>query len=216
MRLPLFAVLTTLAICAAAPLLAGEVACLTSINGEKRPLVYDPDEPNVKANIPWRERRFGGPEGIECPGFITLNAILTGMDPQITYAEQAPFCLQFDETRQTYTGVAVGERTARMICRKPSKTLCQRVNATRDTVLVVAGYAGSVATGSNAAATAAGISAVAEASGVTVLSGTAGALGSAAASLGSGAVAALSAPAALAATAVTVVVAGGALYACSE
>jgi hypothetical protein len=216
MHLSLSFAVIALALCAAAPVLAGEVACLTSINGEKRPLVYDPDEPNVKANITWRERNFGGPEGIECPGFVTLNAILKDMDPQITYAEQAPFCLQFDEARQTYTGVAVGERTARVICRKPSRTLCQRVNATRDTVLAVAGYGASVATGSNATATAAGISAVAEASGVTVLSGTAGALGSAATSLGSGAVAALSAPAALAATAVTVVVAGGALYACSE
>jgi len=216
MRLRLLPFLTALALCAAAPTLAEEVACLTSINGEKRPLVYDPDEPNVKANVTWRERRFGGPDGIECPGFVTLNAILKGMDPQITYAEQAPFCLQYDEARQTYTGVAVGPRDARMICRKPSKTLCQRVNATRDTALAVAGYAAGVATGGNAAATAAGISAVAEATGVTVLSGSAGALSSAAASIGSGAVAALSAPAALAATAVTVVVAGGALYACSE
>ncbi len=216
MRLCLFSALATLAFWATVPAMAGEVACLTSINGEKRPLVYDPDEPNVRANISWRERNFGGPKGIECPGFVTLNAILKDMDPQITYAEQAPFCLQFDDLRQTYTGVAVGARNAAVICRKPSKTLCQRVNATRDTVLAVAGFAGSVATGSNAAATAAGISAVAEASGVTVLSGTAGALGTAATSLGSGAAAALAAPAALAATAVTVVVAGGALYACAE
>jgi hypothetical protein len=192
------------------------VACLTSINGEKRPLVYDPDEPNVRANITWRERSFGGPKGIECPGFVTLNAILRDMDPQIAYAEQVPFCLQFDDSRQTYTGVAVGARNARLICRKPSKTLCQRVNATRDTALAVAGYAAGVAGGGNAAATAAGISAVAEASGVTVLSGSAGALSSAAASIGSGAVAALSAPATLAAATVTVVVAGGALYACRE
>lgn len=215
MYLPLIPVLTAMMLCTAAPAIADEVACLTSINGEKRPLVYDPDEPNVRANITWRERNFGGPEGIECPGFITLNAILKDMDPQITYAEQAPFCLQFDEARQTYTGVAVGARNARVICRARTKTLCQRVNATRDTALAVAGYAAGVAKGGNAAATAAGISAVAEASGVTVLSGTAGALSSAAASIGSGAAAALSTPAALAATAVTVVVAGGALYACS-
>lgn len=216
MRLPFLMTLAAFALCGTLPAMADEVACLTSIGGEKRPLVYDPDEPNVRANITLRERTFGGPDGIECPGFVTLNAILKGMDPDITYAEQAPFCLQFDEQRQTYTGVAVGDRTARLLCRKPSKTLCQRVNATRDTALAVAGFTAKVATGGNSAAKAAGISAVAEASGVTILSGTAGALTNAAASAGSGVAAALAAPGVLAATAVTVVVAGGALYACAE
>lgn len=200
----------------ATPAMADEVACLTSINGERRPLVYDPDEPNVRANITLREKTFGGPEGIECPGFVTLNTILRDMTPEITYAQTEPFCLVFDDQRQTYTGVAVGRRDARLLCKQPRPTLCQRVNATKDSALSVAEFGTGVLKGVDSAATAAGVTAAVTGSGAVVLSGPAAYISGALTSLGAGATALLTAPATLTATAITVVAVGGAVYACSE
>lgn len=210
--LPILGLLLLMA--AALPAAAEEVACLTSINGERRPLVYDPDEPNVRANISMRERTFGGPKGIECPGFVTLTAILRDMTPEFTYAQTEPFCLVYDEARQTYTGVAVGKRNARLICRTGGKSLCQRVNATKDAALGVAEFGADVLRGVDTAATAAGVTAAATGSGAVVLSGPAAYISGALSSLGAGAMAVLTAPATLTATAVTVVVVGGAVYAC--
>jgi hypothetical protein len=200
----------------AAPSRADEVACLTSINGERRPLVYDPDEPNVRANISMRERTFGGPKGIECPGFVTLTAILRDMTPEFTYAQTEPFCLIYDEARQTYTGVAVGKRNARLLCRTQGRSLCQRVNATKDAALSVAEFGTGVLRGVDTAATAAGVTAAATGSGAVVLSGPTAYIASALSSVSAGAMAVLTAPATLTATAVTVVVVGGAVYACAE
>lgn len=215
MHLLLVLLLATSAL-AAWPVAADEVACLTSINGERRPLVYDPDEPNVKANISLREKTFGGPKGIECPGYVTLNAILRDMTPEITYAQSEPFCLVYDEARQTYTGVAVGRRNARLLCREPRPTVCERVNATKDAALSVAEFGTDVLKGVDTAATAAGVTAAATGSGAVVLSGPAAYVSSALTSLGAGAAAILTAPATLTATAITVVAVGGAVYACSE
>jgi hypothetical protein len=195
---------------------AQDVACLTSIAGEKRTLVYDPDEPNIRENITLRERTFGGPEGIECPGYVTLAAILRGLNPDISYAEMQPFCLRYDPGLATYTGVGVGKRSARLLCRAEGKGLCHYVNGTRDTALAVAGLGTKVMTGMNTAASAAGVSAVADASGAVILSGPASYLSGAFASLGASALSVITAPATLTATAVTVVVVGGAVYACSD
>jgi hypothetical protein len=195
---------------------AADVACLTSIAGEERALVYDPDEPNIRANITLREKTFGGPEGIECPGYVTLGAILRGLNPDISYAEMQPFCLRYDPALATYTGVGVGKRSARLLCRTEGKGLCNYVNGTRDTALAVAGLGTKVMTGMNTAATAAGVSAVADASGAVILSGPASYLSGAFASLGASALSVITAPATLTATAVTVVVVGGAVYACSD
>ncbi len=201
----------------ALPASADEVACLTSINGARRPLVYDPDEPNVRANISLREKTFGGPKGIECPGYVTLNTILRDMTPEITYAQTEPFCLVYDAQRQTYTGIAVGRRDARLLCKEPGRSLCQRVNDTKDAAMNVASLGTSVVDGVDAAATAAGVSAaVGNASGAVVLSGPAAYLSGAFSSLGASALAVVTAPATLTATAVTVVVVGGAIYACGE
>ena len=195
---------------------AAEVACLTFIAGEKRALVYDPDEPNIRANITLRERTFGGPEGIECPGYVTLGAILRGLNPDISYAEMQPFCLRYDPGLATYTGVGVGKRTARLLCRTKGKGLCHYVNGSKDTALAVAGMGTKLMTGMNTAATAAGVSATADASGAVILSGPASYLSGAFASLGASALSAVTAPATLTAAAVTVVVVGGAVYACSD
>ncbi|PZQ96584.1 MAG: hypothetical protein DI533_13320 [Cereibacter sphaeroides] len=195
---------------------ADEVACLTSINGLKRTLVYDPQEPNVRANISLRERTFGGPEGIECPGFITLNAILRDLNPAVTYGEMEPFCLQYDAAQRTYLGVAVGPRNTRLICKARGKTMCQYVNDTKDAGLAVAGLGKQVLNGLDTAATAAGVTAAAAGSGATIISGPAAYLSGTFSSLGASALAVLTAPATLTATAVTVVVVGGAVYACSE
>ena len=187
---------------------AADVACLTFIAGEKRALVYDPDEPNIRANITLRERTFGGPEGIECPGYVTLGAILRGLNPDISYAEMQPFCLRYDTDLATYTGVGVGKRTARLLCRTEGKGLCHYVNGSKDTALAVAGLGTKLMTGMNTAAT--------DASGAVILSGPASYLSGAFASLGASALSAVTAPATLTAAAVTVVVAGGAVYACSD
>ena len=195
---------------------AADVACLTFIAGEKRALVYDPDEPNIRANITLRERTFGGPEGIECPGYVTLGAILRGLNPDISYSEMQPFCLRYDPDLATYTGVGVGKRTARLLCRTEGKGLCHYVNGSKDTALAVAGMGTKLMTGMNTAATAAGVSATADASGAVILSGPASYLSGAFASLGASALSAVTAPATLTAAAVTVVVVGGAVYACSD
>jgi len=195
---------------------AADVACLTFIAGEKRALVYDPDEPNIRANITLRERTFGGPEGIECPGYVTLGAILRGLNPDISYSEMQPFCLRYDPDLATYTGVGVGKRTARLLCRTEGKGLCHYVNGSKDTALAVAGLGTKLMTGMNTAATAAGVSATADASGAVILSGPASYLSGAFASLGASALSAVTAPATLTAAAVTVVVVGGAVYACSD
>jgi hypothetical protein len=195
---------------------AADVACLTFIAGEKRALVYDPDEPNIRANITLRERTFGGPEGIECPGYVTLGAILRGLNPDISYSEMQPFCLRYDPGLATYTGVGVGKRTARLLCRTEGKGLCHYVNGSKDTALAVAGMGTKLMTGMNTAATAAGVSATADASGAVILSGPASYLSGAFASLGASALSAVTAPATLTAAAVTVVVVGGAVYACSD
>jgi hypothetical protein len=201
----------------AVPAAADEVACLTSINGERRPLIYDPEEPNVRANISLREKTFGGPKGIECPGFVTLSTILRDMTPEITYAQTEPFCLVYDDQRQTYTGVAVGRRDARLLCKEPGRSLCQRVNDTKEAAMNVASLGHGVVKGVDAVATAAGVSAaVGNASGAVVLSGPAAYLSGAFSSLGASALAVVTAPATLTATAVTVVVVGGAIYACAE
>jgi hypothetical protein len=214
--MPLFLVLCCLALgLIAPPAAATELACLTSIAGEKRTLVYDPDEPNVKANISLRERTFGGLEGIECPGYVTLTAILRGLNPTITYAEMQPFCLRYDPERATYSGVGVGKRNARLLCRTQGPGLCRYVNETREAALAVAGMGTRLMTGMNASAAAAGVSAAADASGAVVLSGPAGYLSEAFASAGASALSLLTAPGTLTATAVTVVVVGGAVYACA-
>lgn len=195
---------------------AAEVACLTSINGLKRTLVYDPQEPNVRANISLRERTFGGPEGIECPGYITLSAILRDLNPAVTYAEMEPFCLQYDDVLKSYAGVAVGPRNIRMICKAKGKSLCQYVNDTKHAGLAVAGLGKGVLDGVDTAASAAGVTAAAAGSGVTIISGPAAYLSGTFSSIGASALAVLTAPATLTATAVTVVAVGGAVYACSE
>ena len=205
-----------LALLVAGPAAAGTEACLTSINGQARTLIYDPQEPNIAANISLREKTFGGPDGIECPGFVTLNAILHDMAPAITYAELEPFCLQYDTSRKTYLGVAVGKRNAVVICKAPSKSLCQHVNDTKDAAFAVAGLGADVLTGSNPGAVAAGVSAVSHGAGAVVLTGPASYLSGTFASLGASALSVLTAPATLTATAVTVVVVGGAVYACGE
>jgi hypothetical protein len=195
---------------------AAEQACVTSIGGEQVALVYDPDEPNVRANRTLRERTFGGPKGIECPGYVTLSTLLRELDPEITYAQMQPFCLQYDPDLATYVGVSVGRRDARLLCRAPGRSLCQRVNETKESALAVAGLGTRVLSGVNSAATAAGVSAIADGSGAMILSGPAGYLSSAFASLGAGALSVLTAPATLTTAAVTVVVVGGAVYACAE
>ena len=195
---------------------AEEVACLTSIGGDRRALVYDPDEPNVRANISLKEKTFGGPDNIECPGFVTLTAILNDMTPAITYAQMEPFCLQYDTTLKTYSGVAVGRRNTQLICKEPGKSLCQHVIDTKDSALAVAGLGTGIASGVEAAATAAGVSAITSGSGAVILTGPASYLSGAFASLGASALSVLTAPATLTATAVTVVVVGSAVYACSE
>ena len=98
----------------------------------------------MRANISLREKTFGGPKGIECPGYVTLNTILRDMTPDITYAQTEPFCLVYDAQRQTYTGIAVGRRDARLLCKEPGRSLCQRVNDTKDAAMNVASLGTSV------------------------------------------------------------------------
>lgn len=180
-------------------------ACLTSLEGFAVPLAYDTTDPQLKENRTMRERVFGGPGDVTCPGYVTLRHLTPGLSD----TERAVFCLQFDGQAKTYTGFAEGPRDAYVACATPSTGFCEKVNTTAEVALSIAGY------GATAAGRAARDSA-AEAAGAVILTGSTASVSATLSSLGASAMSVLSAPATLTAAVVTVVAVGGAVYVCSE
>lgn len=189
---------------------AAPKSCQTSIAGETAQLRYDTDDDAVAENRSYRERLFGKFGQISCPGYVTLRSLT----PDLTDAERAPFCLQYDKARKTYTGIVIGDRDGFVGCKAPSKSFCEHVNATRDTALGIAALGADIVVGRGASAT--GVSAVEHSSGALILSGAGPYIADALGSLGGSALAAVSAPGTLTAAAVSVVAVGGAVYVCSE
>ena len=186
--------------------------CRTSIDGQIMWVVYDDGvEGNLYDNYSFREIFFGGTENINCPAYVSLQ-VLT---PELSDAQRAPFCLEYDEVHDTISGFSEGERDAYLLCKEPGVPLCERVNNSRDAALALAGTFGGAATGTTAATSAAGVSAVTHSSGALILTGNAGYIAGTLGTVGTSLIAFLTAPATLAAAGVTVVVVGGAVYVCS-
>jgi hypothetical protein len=180
-------------------------ACLTSLEGFPVPLAYDTTDPQLKQNRTIRERLFGAPGAVTCPGYVTLRALTPGLSD----TERTVFCLQFDQHAKTYTGFAEGQRDAYLSCAVPSSGFCEKVNTTAEIAMSIA------AVGATTAGNAARDS-VAKAAGAVILTGSTASVSATLSSLGASAMSVLSAPAALTAAAVTVVAVGGAVYVCSE
>ena len=185
---------------------AGELAtCATSVRGVAQDYFYDADSPVLKESRSMLEWGLGRRGKITCPGLVTLR-VLT---PELSDADRAPFCLQWDRTARTYIGYAEGARDAWMTCKRPSRTFCQRVNGSKDAAKRLTGKAAEFAV-------TAGVKALVQPSGAVVMKGPAAAIGGKLVELGAGALGGVSAPVALGAVAITAVAVGGAVYVCSE
>lgn len=198
------AALAVLVLVSAAP--AAELErCRTSIAGEVLDFAYDPDRPALKDSLSLRERLIGARGAITCPGLVTLRALT----PELTDAERAPFCLQWDGDRETYIGYDIGERDAWLGCRTAKRRFCERVQRSKD----AATRWGSAA---KDLAVAAGTETALHAAGVVSVQGPAAVIGEKLVALGASALSGVSVPAAVGAAAVTAVAVGGAIYVCSD
>jgi len=191
---------------------AETTSCNSKINEKSVSLQYDSADEELFSNYTWREIFLRGWGEITCPAFVTLRHLTPG----ITDAERSIFCLNYEKDSKIFTGYSVGQRDAYLVCVKPSKKFCERVNESKDTAIAITGAAFG-ATGSAALATAGtGITAVAHSSGAVILTGAGGYIAGTLASIGAGALAILTAPAAIAATTISVVAVGGSVYLCKE
>lgn len=188
------------------------VECNTSVNGKITALQYDKDENILYENYTFREIFFRGWGEITCPAFVTLRH----STQNIADVEHSAFCLNYDKANKTFIGYSLGDRDAYLECKKPQKSLCQRVNESKDAAIALSGAAAGLTGGANVAASAAGVSAVAHSSGAVILTGTSGYIAGTLASVGAGALAVLTSPVTIAAATVSVVVVGSAVYICKE
>lgn len=193
------------------PAAAKTKACLTSVNGADVALSYDTAEPVFRDNLSYRDWLLGGFGKITCPGYVTLRHLTPEQDDET----RAVFCLNYDREAKTYTGLSLGKRDAYLTCRKPTKTLCERVNENAETALALGRLGNAVATGATDAAIAAGVSVLTDQpSGAVIIEGERGFLERAVGAIGQTAVTVLTAPEQLTASAVSLVVVGGAVYVC--
>lgn len=184
-----------------APAMAELVSCQTSIRGKTYEFRYDPGNAALKESRSLREKIFGEKGEVSCPALVTLRAIT----PELNDAQRAPFCLQWDAKRETYLGYDRGDRDAYGICRKPSRSICQRLTGSAET-------AGKLRDGAIDAAGGAVGTVLGEKIGGMIVSDQADRLQKRLVDAGLAVLAGASTPA-LAATAVVV---GGAVYVCSE
>ena len=102
----------------------------------------------------------------------------------------------------------LGRRDAYGRCEAPAKTVCQRINQTKNAAVAITGAAAKGAVN--------GARALPDGSGAVILSGSQGYIAGALSSIGGAAAAVASSPAIVAGAAVSVVAVGGAVYACRE
>lgn len=191
---------------------AETISCNSKIHGKSISLQYEDTDKELFSNYTFREIFLRGWGEITCPAFVTLRHLTPG----ITDAERSIFCLNFEKDTKTFTGYSVGQRNAYLVCTKPSKKFCERVNESKDAAIAITGAAFGAA-GSAALVTAGtGVTAVAHSSGAVILTGAGGYIAGTLASIGAGALAILTAPAAIAATTISVVAVGGSVYLCKE
>lgn len=186
---------------------AGDLTrCDTSIRGEVQSYVYDAESPALKDSLSLREWLYGDRGAVTCPGLVTLR-VLT---PELNDTERGPFCLQWDRKAASYIGYAEGPRDAWMTCKKPSRSFCERVNASK-------AAAGRLTNQAAGYVFASGVQAMQSPSpGAAIFQGPGALIGERLVELGASAVSGVSAPVVLGTVAVTAVAVGGAVYVCSE
>lgn len=194
------------------PAAAETTTCSSSINGQSISLSYDLDDMSIYDNYTFREIFFAGWGEFDCPSFITLRHLT----PELNDKQREPFCLSYDKEEKTYLGFEQGNRDAYGVCKAPSKSVCQRVNASKDTLIAVSGLAAGASAGAATATTAAGITAVTHSSGAIILTGSAGYMAGTLGTAAATALGILTAPATLTAAAIGVVTVGGAVFICKE
>ncbi|OOY21468.1 hypothetical protein BMI86_02545 [Thioclava sp. DLFJ5-1] len=183
------------------PAMAELVPCETSIRGKTYSYVYDAENAALKESRSLREKLFGEKGEVTCPALVTLRALTPEMDDE----SRAPFCLQWEKEAETYLGYDRGERDAYGLCRKPSKSICERIKGT-------AKAAGDLRDDAESAVGDAASKVLGKKIGGMIVSDQAGNLQKKLRDAGLGVLAGASTPA-LAATAVVV---GGAIYVCSD
>ncbi len=168
----------------------------------------------------------GGPgdpaPGTDAPDIARLPAcapddILRHLTPDLADGDRAAFCLvraDTDDGTPTVAGFSEGARDDDLTCAVTTNRFCERVNASRDAALDIAGLGPDDSVTDTAVAAADGLRSLSERAGATILTGTGGAVASTLSSLGASALAAVTAPVAIAAGVVSVVAVGGAVYIC--
>ena len=185
-------------------------ACGFKFAGEDRRISYVYDEDYHTENSTFRESMLGS-KGGDCPSYVTLAYAA----PDATAAQQKLFCLSYDKTTEQYLGFEEGAQNAYGLCKQPTRSFCERVNASKTAAISIAGF-GSGAVGSAVgSANVAGVSVVAHSSGAYILTGTSGYIAGTLGTIGTSALAVLTAPATITGAAVSVVALGGAVYVCS-
>ena len=178
--------------------------CTTRINARDVPLAYDPDEPGLRDHFSRREVFFTSWGRDTCPSFVVLRSLT----PDLTDEERGPFCLRHDKASDSIIGYDLGRRDSYGRCEAPSKSVCQRVNQTKNAAVAI--------TGAAARGAVKGAQALPDGSGAVIISGSQGYIAGALSSIGGAAAAMASSPAIVAGAAVSVVAVGGAVYACRE
>lgn len=188
----------------------GEMCNFTD-EGTERRISYFLDQDSNFSKPSRREDWLGARGNTTCPSYVVLSYFT----PDMTPAQRKLFCLVFDEDGGEYLGAALGEGDQYRVCRTPSKTVCERVNDSKNAALATVGAATAITGGAAAATTATGVSVVTHSSGLAILTGGAGYISGTIGPLAA-AISTLTAPITLAAAAVTVVGVGGAVYVCRE
>ena len=174
--------------------------CTTSVRGTVQDYIYDAESPALKDSRSMQQKLLGRYGQVTCPGLVTLR-VLT---PELTDADRAPFCLQWDRREKTYLGYAEGARDGWLGCKRPARSFCERVNGSKAAAVTLAAKAAGYAIG-------AGIKSAVSPGGALVMQGPAAAISGKLLELGAVAASGVSAPVALGAVAVTAVAVGGAV-----
>lgn len=208
MRLILAALVTLLSLL---PLTAAakEKTCITVIDGQEVTLSYQRGDDAMQDNRSTREWLFGRYGKVSCPGYITLRA----MTPGLVDSQRTPFCLYYDEERETYSGFGIGERDRWLICKAKQEKgrFCRAVDATKETADALADKINGASDKDDKEGRS-----FRDASGAFIAKGARDYVKRTLGNLANSALSTVTAPAALTAAVVSVVVVGGAVYVCED
>lgn len=186
--------------------------CRAVVNGSDV-VVVEANFPSFTDEVKTRERLLNWPsrkwnKAWGTPPACNSGVLFDYLATTVPEDDITGYCL--NETDEDGYVLIPGERNFRGLCKK---TVCERVNATRDeTVDLTASIARSAR---DKVTQPGGATAIAHKSGAMILSGSASALAANLSTAGTTVGAALATPAAMAAVGVTVLSVGGAVYMCS-